>query len=143
MTETMGPMGRRRYLLALLVALGEGAIIVGIDSVVRQRWMIAGACLALSAVFFAASVGGSAATRDYARTMFPNARPPVSWTVSFIVLGLLSLIGGAYFLLAATREDGVRIVTGPALGLLLLFVSSFLSIGCYHLWRDVPKNRRH
>ena len=70
--------------------------------------------------------------------MFPDTRPPPSWTVCFVGVGIASLAFGAYLTVDAANGGVVYAVWRIVGGLWFLSISSALSLACYHVWRDVP-----
>jgi hypothetical protein len=136
---SMDSMGRKRYLLALLVAVAEAGVIFGVDGLLRGSTTSALSGFAIALAFSAAGYGTSMHTRAYAKSMFPDARPPTSWVVTFVGVGLLSLVVGALLVLDAP-DGGIAHAVWRALGgIWFLAISSALAIGCYHLWREVPR----
>lgn len=134
-------VGSRRYLLVVDAAIAEVGLVLGLDASVNGRWgaAAAGSALALSAA--ASSMWLSFETRESSRKLYPLpvVRPPLSWSVSFVLIAVTSLAIGAYCLIDMPGRGPADAARRLLLALLLLSVGSFFSIGCFHLWRDVPK----
>ncbi len=131
-------MNRKRYLLPLLVGGAEAGTILGVDQLRHGSVRWAGTAFLVALALVGCGVWNSVHTREYARTKFPPTRPPTSWIVAFVGIGALSLVFGAYLVLNALNVGIALAVWRGVGGVWMLFISSALSIGCYHLWRDVP-----
>lgn len=135
---SMDSMGRKRYLLVLFVAVAEAGVIFGVGGLLRSSTTSAWSGLAIASAFSAAAYGTSMHTRAYAKSMFPDARPPTSLVVTFVGVGILSLVVGALLVLDAPDGGIAHAVWRAFGGIWFLAISSALAIGCYHLWQDVP-----
>jgi hypothetical protein len=135
----MSSLSKRRYLMTMLVAILEGATVAGLDKSAHREWTAAAIATAIGVSALLCSILISHSTKDAVQGKFPKVPPPPSWTASLVLTAIASLILGAILVVDASQSSGARVATGFGLGLLLLFVSSFLTIGCYHLWKDVPR----
>lgn len=100
-------MDKKRYLLALLVAGAEGGAIFGGAEILRGSVSSAAGGFAVALVSSLSAYWNSIHTRAHARTMFPKARPPSSWIVSFVCIGILSFVVGTFFILDASDGGGI------------------------------------
>ncbi len=134
----MNSMDRKRYLLALLVAGVEAGMILGVKGLLLDSNALALSGCAMAIVFLIASVWDSVHTRAYALTIFPKTRPPLSWTTSFMVIGIGCVVFGTYLLVDAFGV-GIALAAWRIAGsAVFLYIGSALGLACYHLWRNVP-----
>lgn len=136
----MNSLGRKRYTLVLFITVAEGAAVVSILLLMQGTLLEAMAACCVAIASAAGSGFLSARTREYAKGMYPKSRPPLSWTLSFVVTGTGGLVLAIFLLGDAFDKGSLHFAQRVSFAFLLLYLSSFLQLGLYHLARDVPRN---